>query len=200
MKEITRKGPKAITTKRFTVLASLVLASLLVSGCAAETPTATDDHVLRIGTTTEVTNWTPLNSFSTSDYWVLGELYPELFLLSPEGELLPHLLTDFEVSQDGKLVTLHLDERFRWSDGEPITASDIAFTLERFVSDKLLSGSSVAWNYQESIIISPTEIKVVAKKPSFGWALDLVQSISILPEHVFAGVDDLSKYSLEQHP
>ncbi len=40
------------------------------------------------------------------------------------------------VSADGKTITLKLRDDVKWSDGEPLTADDFAFTFDMVMSDK----------------------------------------------------------------
>ena len=44
----------------------------------------------------------------------------------------PNLCTSWEVSDDGLVWTFHMDEDRVWSDGTPITAKDLVFTLQRY--------------------------------------------------------------------
>ncbi|MCB9137347.1 MAG: peptide ABC transporter substrate-binding protein [Caldilineaceae bacterium] len=44
----------------------------------------------------------------------------------------PNICTSWETSDDGLTWTFHLDENRVWSDGEPLTADDFVFTLQRF--------------------------------------------------------------------
>lgn len=45
-------------------------------------------------------------------------------------ELEPNLAKDWEISEDGKTITIHLRQGAKWSDGEPFTANDIMFWYE----------------------------------------------------------------------
>lgn len=72
-----------------------------------------------------------LASFDTSQVsggvWesqVLMDVFEGLFKKSPEGELLPGMATDYEVSEDGLVYTFQMREGAVWSDGEPVTAED----------------------------------------------------------------------------
>lgn len=45
-------------------------------------------------------------------------------------ELEPNLAKDWEISEDGRTITIHLRQGAKWSDGEPFTANDILFWYE----------------------------------------------------------------------
>ncbi|HEX9016979.1 MAG TPA: ABC transporter substrate-binding protein [Chloroflexota bacterium] len=48
----------------------------------------------------------------------------------------PNLAKSWDVSQDGKEVTLHLREGLKWSDGHPFTSEDVMFWFEDMYSNK----------------------------------------------------------------
>jgi peptide/nickel transport system substrate-binding protein len=72
------------------------------------------------------------------------EHYVALYLFTPllqfDSDLLPTTtgsLTDkYEVSSDGKEYTFHLNPRATFSDGSPVRASDVLFTLRKIVDPK----------------------------------------------------------------
>ena len=107
--------------KRRSLIAAIVLSSGLMAGpLYAET--------LDIGVMGE------LASFDTSQVsggvWesqILMDVYEGLLKQNPEGELMPGMATEWEVSEDGKTYTFRLREGAKWSDGEPVTAEDFVF-------------------------------------------------------------------------
>lgn len=52
---------------------------------------------------------------------------------SPQGEIIPNVAQSWEWSDDNKVLTLHLREGIKWSDGVPFTADDIVFWWEDVV-------------------------------------------------------------------
>ena len=107
----------------------LALASgLTLSSLAAAISAPAMAETLDLGVTGE------LASFDTSQIsggvWesqILMDVYEGLVKNSPDGEVLPGMATDWEVSEDGKTYTFTLREDARWSDGEPVTAEDFVF-------------------------------------------------------------------------
>lgn len=185
------------------MLAAVSMAiALALSGCGAsesdnQAQQAVDDTV-DIGTTTDVVQWAPLNTVSITDLWITGQMYPTLFTVTAEGSLAPHAADSYEVSEDGSTIDVKLNPDFEWSDDEALTADDVTFTLDRLASDKLLSGARIAANYVSSEAVSPTEVKITMKVPSYGWALETMQQLAVLPKHVFEDVDDISKVNLAE--
>ena len=59
----------------------------------------------------------------------------------------PNLATDWEFSEDGKTLVLHLRKGVKWSDGYPFTADDILFWYEDVVlNDELTPVKPIIWS------------------------------------------------------
>lgn len=54
----------------------------------------------------------------------------------------PEIMKDWKVSDDGKTITMTMDDGWMWSDGQPITMDDVIFTLEKYCS-----GDGSVWPY-----------------------------------------------------
>ncbi|MFW6007058.1 MAG: ABC transporter substrate-binding protein [Halanaerobiales bacterium] len=58
---------------------------------------------------------------------------------TPDGnKMVPHILKDWEFSDDAKEFTLHLREGLKWSDGEELTADDYIFWWEHEANDETI--------------------------------------------------------------
>ena len=53
--------------------------------------------------------------------------------LTPDNEIVPDLAKGYELSADGKSMTLFMREGAKWSDGEPFTADDVMFMFEDMI-------------------------------------------------------------------
>lgn len=85
--------------------------------------------VLRVGLTQP---WTTLNvtaGFTVSEYEIWTLQYEGLTSLDENYEIVPGLAESWEASNDGLTYTYTLREGLLWSDGEPLTADDIAWTI-----------------------------------------------------------------------
>jgi peptide/nickel transport system substrate-binding protein len=73
-----------------------------------------------------------LNVFAMTlsiSYTINFLVYDTLNSVEPDLTAGPQLAQSWETSMDGKLWTFHLAEDAVWHDGEPVTAADVAFTL-----------------------------------------------------------------------
>ena len=74
----------------------------------------------------------PVLNDANVDIWVLSNIYDTLLLPTADGKgAIPGLATAWVVSEDGLKVTLTLREGTKFSDGTPITAEDVVWSLKR---------------------------------------------------------------------
>ncbi len=74
----------------------------------------------------------PVLNDANVDIWILSNMYDTLLLPTDDGKgVQPGLATAWSVSADGKTVTLTLREGTKFSDGSPITAEDVKWSLDR---------------------------------------------------------------------
>lgn len=83
------------------------------------------------------------------------EWNPDIFLMVNEpllntpgstgDEVTPNVLKDFQMSDDRKQFTFALREGMKWSDGAPVTAEDVKFTVEDVIFNKDLTPIFPDW-------------------------------------------------------
>ena len=62
-----------------------------------------------------------------ADLWASG-----LFKYDKTGNKKPQIASSWDISKDGKVYTFHLRPNLKWSDGQPFSSEDVAFTLNAF--------------------------------------------------------------------
>ena len=104
---------------------------------AAALPSAVSSaETIRIASGSPTTTLDPMRSGAAGNIETFGLLYARLLFLDPEtSKLEPGLAESWEKSPDGKTYTFHLKDA-KFSDGSPISAEDMAFSLERVRSAK----------------------------------------------------------------
>ena len=71
---------------------------------------------------------------------ILGSIYEGLVKPSPIDSVpIPGVATHWDLSDDGRTYTFHLRKNALWSNGEPVTAHDFAYTLRRFLDPQTLA-------------------------------------------------------------
>ena len=64
---------------------------------------------------------------------ILRDMLEGLVINDGVGEVVPGVATDWEVSDDGTTYTFNLREDAAWSNGDPVTAEDFAYSLRRIM-------------------------------------------------------------------
>ena len=73
----------------------------------------------------------PGHVYSTEGLKITEQLFQGLLMIDAELNVLPSMADNMRVSSDGLTYLFRLREGVRWSDGEPLTADDFAFTWMR---------------------------------------------------------------------
>ena len=95
-------------------------------------------------------------------------LYEGLVGLNPEGgtEIEPALAKSWDVSKDGKTYTFHLRPGIKFSDGSPITAEDVVWSLNNFGNPHINEVMAVlTTGYGAAEEVDPTTVRVKLKEP-----------------------------------
>src|SRR5262249_37220586 len=78
-----------------------------------------------------IENFNPLVSGTTSLPGTQGMIYESLLYFNRlDGSVHPWLASDYRWASDGASLTFTLRPGVMWSDGQPLTSEDVAFTLE----------------------------------------------------------------------
>ncbi len=91
---------------------------------------------LNFGRNTGPTQLDPANSIVEGDVYTLDKIFEPLYITSPTGVLTPWLAAGHTVSADGKTWTFSLRNGVKFSDGKPVTAKDVVFSILRAAHDQ----------------------------------------------------------------
>lgn len=172
---------------RFTSLGLAVTLSIVAAACgSAATPTpitsapvtssapgassipssvAVTGGTLTFARTADIFTFDPFNT--QDDYSIFTELqvYDRLVRLAADGKgVEPELATAWKVADDGLSATFTLRDGVKFSDGSPLTAEDVAFSIKRAIDQ---TGS---WGFLFSPVtdvtkVDATTIKIVMSEP-----------------------------------
>jgi peptide/nickel transport system substrate-binding protein len=122
-----------------------------------------------------------------SEKMILSCVYDPLIDIDEKMKLIPGLAERWEVSPDGRTYTFFLNKNATWSDGKPVLASDVVFTLKKIVDPATQSsqfaGLFEGLNQQQTRALDASTAQVVFDQVR---ASQLVAfNIGILPEHVY---------------
>lgn len=72
--------------------------------------------------------------------------YASVARFSPQGlPIVPHVVKDFEVSEDNRTFTFYFRKGMRWSDGALFTTEDLLYFWEEEVLDPMIYGTPPSW-------------------------------------------------------
>ncbi|MFN8152297.1 MAG: peptide ABC transporter substrate-binding protein [Solirubrobacterales bacterium] len=158
----------------------------------APAPPPSTGNVLRFGWAQEPDNLNPFVGQNEEDFtaWSINWQLPIGF--SPE-DLSPTsaIIKSWDVSEDRKTVTMHLEPGLKWSDGKPITSEDVRWSLDTLGSEGVLFTS-----YTDGITKmetpDPETLVVHTKRPDARLVGGLY--VYVLPKHIWGKVpmDDLT--------
>ena len=103
----------------------------------------------------------------------------------------PALARKWAVSDDGREFTFVLDERAKWTDGEPVTAEDVKWTFDAVMDPKSDTGpwKAMLGFFESPEVVDARTVRFRKKGDSPKDWRDILNCSSfwILPKHVFAG-------------
>jgi peptide/nickel transport system substrate-binding protein len=73
----------------------------------------------------------PANTIIAGDIYTLNQIFEPLFITSPSGTLTPWLAKSYTVSKDHLTFAFDLRPGVKFSNGKPLTADDVVFSIKR---------------------------------------------------------------------
>lgn len=144
-------APLALTTAIF----ALGLATLLGVGrpLAAEGP-------IVVARAMDINSLDPARAYCDTCQIYLSAVYSPLVTLAPDNStIIPYVAKSWEVSPDVTTFTFHLDPKATFSDGSPVAAADVKWTLERLKNIK--GGASYLMDSMKSIEVKDAHTVVI---------------------------------------
>ncbi len=120
---------------------SAVALLLLVWGCASAPGggTALPASFLRLADQDDVPTLDPARGYDTASWQFEEMLFNTLVDYDDEGNLVPELASDWEVSPDRLTYTFHLRPDVRFTNGRPVVAADVRYSIERVLDPRTRS-------------------------------------------------------------
>jgi len=127
----------------FTIFATAVSICLMLSSCGepqTQVQLAANQKILLMGNSADPSTLDPTLSTGLPEFKILSGLFEGLVRADEKTlEVLPAIAKSWKISPDKKIYTFYLDKNAKWSDGEPVKASDFEFAWKRAVSPKIAS-------------------------------------------------------------
>lgn len=150
-----------------------------------------NNHILRIGTSDRVRS---ANIFLDSYMSVFAQLSnPPLMKMTTDGRIVGQVAKDIDISSDYRRWEFFIHEDLYWSDGVPVSAEDVKFTIE-YIRDR----SPVAgWMKDtiDTVVIGDEESVILQLKRPYT-RLDVEMATHrLLPKHIWQSIDTPMQYT-----
>ena len=100
---------------------------------------AQGEKILRTNNSSEPASLDPALAKGTHESWILQHAFTGLMSYDENGDLAPAMAESYDESDDGLTYTFHIREDAKWSNGDPVKASDFEYAWKRVVDPKLAS-------------------------------------------------------------
>lgn len=188
--------------KRKIALTAVAGASVLALGLTAcgtggsgDDGNADGDRALRVwaGSQTPITaNYNPFAP--TVLHGALGPIYEPLFFFNKTADSEPvGLIGDsYEYNEDGTVITITIKPDLKWSDGEPLTAEDVAFSFTYEANNPEGNGLVSAEATDDTTVV------LTYSAAQYTTEFQRLGSTYILPEHIWKDVTDFANFANEE--
>ncbi len=155
----------------------------VTAGASEATAEAAADSV----TVTMPTTSEPEAGFNPVYGWGAGEHVHEPLIQSTlttttaDLKIGKDLATDYSVSEDGLTWTVSIRDDVKFTDGEPLTASDVAFTYNLCVENSSVNDFTML---KEAVAVDDTTVEFHMNTPFSIWPYTMA-IVGIIPEHAY---------------
>lgn len=142
----------------------------------------------------------PLLAISDADRDLSKLTYAGLMGVSGSGDLIPVIAESYTVSEDGKTYTFTMRPDALFSDGTPVTADDVVFTIQKAQDPAINSPEYADWAGVKAVALTPHSVRLTLSKP-YAPFLGLT-TLGILPARLWQNISshEFPFTSLETNP
>lgn len=169
--------------RKMTFILAFTLILTLIAGCSPSAGTPEDASA---GLKTEVTigfpdipsNFDPFMASGHGSFVPL--LFSTLVALNSDVEIVPDLAESYSVSEDALTYTFQLRTDAKFTDGEPVKASDVVFSYETIMD----TATEIDLSAVESVTADGDSVVIMLKHPQSTFILTAA-GVGIAPEHLY---------------
>ena len=165
----------------------------------AQTDTPNEKVILRVGTPGDIVSPNPFKACCAYEYEMMFMAYDMLFNFGQKDLApVPGLATKCTPSSDNMTWTCDIRSGVKWSDGQPLTAADIAFTYNFQLDNGLAAFKNYLPFHPKFTAPDATTLVWKSEEPTF--APNVPPWVPIIPEHVWAKYDGESPKDIKAVP
>lgn len=170
--------------KKKIVAALLILASvtMMFTGCGSsggkDQAAETDKTQVTIGFSSEPTSWDPCTGYGSTG----PIIFSTLLEVNGKNELVNDLATEYKISDDALTWTYKIRDDAYFTDGEKLTAKDVAFTYNTTKDSASFVDLTML---DKATALDDTTVEFKLNKPTSTFAMTSAE-IGIVPEHAYS--------------
>ena len=192
MIETVASRPARVWRRLAVAVAALGVAALPATTAVAQSSPSpsTAEKTFTIGYSQDIDTLNPFAGFLSISYEVYADVYDLLTGWSQKDfSPVPGIAESWTASPDGKTWTFKIRSGVKWSDGQPLTAKDVAYTFNRVVNGE--TENAAFYNYVANLkkVTAPDDTTAVFELS----AADPIMThmwVPILPEHIWKNVSE----------
>ncbi|WP_202913111.1 ABC transporter substrate-binding protein [Acuticoccus sediminis] len=173
-------------------LAALVAVSLALPGAAV----AQEKDTITIDLVNEPSSLDPHGQWNPDSYYVYRNVFDNMVTRDDAGEIVPQVATDWERISDTQ-VRFHLRDDIVFHDGEPLTAEDVVYSIERITDPEFASPQLGQFNKITGAEAEDEHTVVLTTDGPYPVLLPQLVKLSIVPKHV---VEEVGNDAFNQNP
>jgi peptide/nickel transport system substrate-binding protein len=138
------------------------------SSASSDSSSPVNGGTLTIARSQDIISMDKTTTFDNNSIYVMEQIMEPLFTVSKDGSKVePWLATGYDMSDDKLTYTIHLRKGVKFSNGQPMTAADVKFSI-----DEDTKTGSDGWGYINSAIdtVTATDDNTVTIKLKYAWA------------------------------
>ncbi len=130
----------------------------------------------------------PLYAYSSQiDKEIIELVFSGLMNYDSEGNIVPDLIKDYQISNDGKSIEFSIKENVKWHDNQSLTIDDVIFTFNLVQDPNYLS--PLRANFQGIEIEKMSDYKALIRlKQKYAGFFDNLVNLKILPQHIWKDI------------
>jgi peptide/nickel transport system substrate-binding protein len=192
------------------VVAAAAFALVAAGSAGGGTAKGGGSGILRIGTTSYIDSFNPFNYIAAQSTNAFVMVYPQLiqYGYGAEGYFAePDWARSWKVGNGGKTWTFTVRSGTKWSDGQPLTSEDAAWTINttlKYANGATAVAAPALTHVKDATAPNPTTLVIHYAKP-VGNTLAQLEQFFVVPKHVYEqyantpGGKGLKTFHPEQH-
>ena len=178
----------------------LAAAAVTVLGACTSRPTGRNDRNAHVLITANPLSLSLIGNTDLPSAQIATAISDGLVAYDAAGGYVPMVARDWELTPDGRTLTLRLRDGVLWHDGQRVTSRDVAYTVQKIRDPATMSRSWVSAFENIDSIETPDDLTVIVHyTTTYADALEPWR-VPLVPEHVASKDTNFLQGAFAKHP